>query len=128
MYYLSGVIYWAVFSQMEKNVPMCQQCRCKKILSRVKSLQEITLFCQESRKCCDFALFGGIFYNTSWNFMLSFGIFCTIWVFWVFYAVLLQTRLFWLKQCLCKKMSLSMSEYFVYLPLGIKSCIFKISY
>ena len=52
--------------------------------------------------------------GTFWNFMLLFGIFCTIWVFWAFYAVLLRiwfvviyalfrVKLFWLKPCLRKK-------------------------
>ena len=34
--------------QRWKNVSNCQQCWCKKILSRVKSLQNFTLFCRES--------------------------------------------------------------------------------
>ena len=37
-----------MWHQRCKNVPMCQQCWCKKILSPVKSLQNFTLFCRES--------------------------------------------------------------------------------
>ena len=58
-----------------------------------------------------------------WHFFAHFGtlcyflaFFCTIWLFWTFYAILLQSRfviiyallwvsIFWLKPCLCKKLS-----------------------
>ena len=56
---------------------MCNAC-VKEIIARVKSLQNFTLFCQESR---NFALFGGFFqhilelYDTFGNFFLC----CKMW-------------------------------------------------
>ena len=98
--------------QRGKNVSMCQQCLCKKILYWVKYLQNFTLFCRESEYCGYFALFGATLFCTFWNFILAF--FCTFCVFLFFCSVLLQIRFvviytlfqvkyFWLKTCLCKK-------------------------
>ena len=62
-----------------KTYERANNVRVKKILSGVKSLQNFTLFCQESEKCCDFALFCAIFwhilklYVTFWHFSLTFG-------------------------------------------------------
>ena len=59
----------------------------KKILSRVKSLQNCTLFCRESESCRDFMLFGGTFWHilklnvTFWHF------YALLLVFWAFYTV-----------------------------------------
>ena len=82
----------------------------KKILSRVKSLQNFLLFCQERESSCNVVLFGVIFWHIL-EFYVTFGIFWTIWVFWAFEAVLLRIRYvviytlfrvrhFWLKPCL----------------------------
>ena len=90
-----------------KNVPTCQQCWCKKILVRVKSWQNFTLFCREFEYLHNFALFGGIF----WHIL---ELYVTLCVFWAFYAVLLRIKFviiyavfrvkyFWLKPCVCKK-------------------------
>ena len=85
-----------------KNIPTCQRLSRKLVMSR-------------------FCVFWVEFFGTFWNFMLLFCIFCTIWVFGAFYAVLSQViivvifalfgvKYFWLKPCLCKKNSFSMSD------------------
>ena len=104
--------FWHVTGRDVKNVPMWQQCWCKKnsILGKIFAKFYTVL----SRK-----LIMSQFCAFWWHFLANFltlcyvlSFFCTIWVFWAFYAVLSQVILvviyalfwvkyFWLKPCLC---------------------------
>ena len=55
-------------------------CSCKKNPMSGKIFAKFTLCCRESEQCRNFALFVA-FFGTFGNFMLLFGIFCTILVF-----------------------------------------------
>ena len=63
--------------------------RVKCFLARVKFYPNFTLFCRKSELCRNFSLFVAflVHFGTLCYFLVSF---CTIWVFWAFYAVLLQ--------------------------------------
>ena len=112
------------YSRDAKTYERANNVCVKKILYRVNSLKNFTLFCQESEYCRACEIFGRICWHIFFLFMLLFCIFCTIWVFWAFYAVLSPIRyvviyslfwvnIFWLKPCSCKKLSFCISGLFV---------------
>ena len=93
-----------------KIVRTCEQYSCKNFPSSGKILAKF----YANVSYVAISLFLVAFFGTFWNFMLLFGFFLTIWVFWAFYAVLLQItfvviyalfreKLFWLKPCSCKR-------------------------
>ena len=59
--------------------------RVKYLLAWVKFEPNFTLFCRKRELCRNFLLFGGIFWHIL-KFMLLFGFFGTIWVFWALFC------------------------------------------